>query len=250
MRPSATVSAGDPPGQGLTGLGIAGGAKGPGAKKARAAEAAATAAPAASADLKGLGMASGAMLPGDKKTPQHLTLKSLELHQLRLLAGAAAVFLAPGRFAPPAMPSPLTGAAGAAGAGAPLGSQPGPSWRRPFGSPAAQACHGLGLGGLPGGRVSSTAASSSTSGSGPACWLDRGGPPAVASAAAPFAGSLTELRSREPQQQLGHVEHLDLFHVPGRGDVVDTVVSITRQNGQPVAIFAAPVSSASSVRRR
>jgi Fe-S oxidoreductase len=52
----------------VTGLGIAGGAKRPGAKKAAAAPAEAEAKPAAAAPAKGLGIASGAKRPGAKKT--------------------------------------------------------------------------------------------------------------------------------------------------------------------------------------
>ena len=52
----------------VTGLGIAGGAKRPGAKKAAAAPAEADAKPAEVAPVKGLGLAAGAKRPGAKKT--------------------------------------------------------------------------------------------------------------------------------------------------------------------------------------
>jgi len=83
------------------------------------------------------------------------------------------------------------------------------------------------------------------------CGLDRCGRfgrAAAASAAVPLAGSVNRTRVQRSQQQLRYVEHLGLRYVIGCGDVVDTVMIITRQNGQPVAIFEAPVSSASSTR--
>ena len=171
----------------------------------------------------------------------------------RCSAAGGRVFLAPGRLAPPAMPRPLTGAlrprasssggrrlrrsllgAGAfcaardAEAGDRLGF--GSSLRSAFGfrlrrfGLRPRRC-GLALAGGRGLR---------------ACGR--------ASAAAPLAGSVTLLLSSDASSSWA-TSSTSAFSLPMASARSSTPsVIITRQNGQPVAIFDAPVSSASSTR--
>ena len=132
---------------------------------------------------------------------------------------------------PPAMPSPLTGSRGCGGrrGGRRLRPQ-----RRPSSAPAAWLrCQSLGRS-RPGSRSWPRARPAAAASclrrprarrALPCSASRRGGCGAgrAASAAAPFSGSVTVTQVERPQQQLGHVEHLDLLPCRSPGDVVDAV---------------------------
>jgi Fe-S oxidoreductase len=136
----STSAATDAAAKPVTGLGMAGGAKRPGAKKAAtpAASAAPAApaapaaeAPAAAAPVKGLGIAGGAKRPGAKKTATPATSAP---------APAASAAPAAAEPAPPAAPAaPVKGLGLAAGAKRPGAKKAAPAARTPAAAEAAPA---------------------------------------------------------------------------------------------------------------
>jgi len=189
--------------------------------------------------------------------------------ELRSLASAAgAAFLAPGRLAPPAIPRPLTGAAGAAalrrsfglGLGRPVrllgaGRLAPPEIPRPLTGAAGAAFSGLGGRGLlrvvlrPVPREPQCGALGAAA-LGLACST------LAARCSDSFAGRallrqrrLVVLEGRE--QDLGDVEHLDAAAAGLFLPVVDAVgLTITRQNGHATAMVEALVAKCSRRRVR